>query len=91
MLQCADSLGKYWSTPVILKRSGARILSQEQDQRIVADYSIQIPIDKEAADDLIENAEKFLERIRTYLQLCGVELRAEKIKIIRPYRKWRRK
>ena len=72
--------GKILVNPGHIEKEWARILSQEQDQRIVADYSIQIPIAKEAADDLIKNAEKFIERIRTYLQECGVELRVEKEK-----------
>ena len=70
--------GKILVNPGHIEKEWARILSQEQDQRIVADYSIQIPISKEAADDLIENAEKFIARIRTYLQECGLKLRMKK-------------
>ena len=36
--------GKILVNPGHIEKEWARILSQEQDQRIVADYSIQIPI-----------------------------------------------
>ena len=66
--------GQILVNPGHIEKEWAQILSSEQDQRIIADYSIEIPIVKEAAIDLIENAVKFVERIRVYLQQNGVEL-----------------
>jgi uncharacterized protein (UPF0332 family) len=58
--------------PGLIEREWASILARVQDQRIAADYSIGIGWDAEAALRLVEDAQAFLRRVRSYLRSVGI-------------------
>jgi hypothetical protein len=50
----------------------ASVLARVQDQRISADYNIGMEWDTEAALRLVEDAQAFLRRVRSYLRSVGI-------------------
>ncbi|MGH9425415.1 MAG: HEPN domain-containing protein [Terriglobia bacterium] len=62
----------------VLVRSGriekqwATILAREQDRRIAADYDATLSIDADASLPLVEDADRFVQRMRRYLVQEGV-------------------
>ena len=59
----------------LIEREWASVLARVQDQRIAANYSIGIGWDAGAALRLIEDAQAFLRRVRSYLR--SVEIAVE--------------
>ena len=58
--------------PDLIEREWASVLARVQDQRIAADYSIGMGWDAEAALHLVEDAQAFLRRVRSYLRSVGI-------------------
>ena len=58
--------------PSLIEREWASVLARIQDQRISADYSIGMEWDTEAALRLVEDAQAFLRRVRSYLRSVGI-------------------
>lgn len=62
----------------VLVRSGriekewATILAREQDRRVAADYDATLSIDADASLPLVEDADRFVQRIQRYLVEEGV-------------------
>jgi uncharacterized protein len=50
-----------------IEKEWAAILAKEQDRRIAADYDAGLSMDAESTLQLVEEADRFVERIRRYL------------------------
>lgn len=50
-----------------IEKEWATILSREQDRRIAADYDAALSIDADASLRLVEDADRFVQRIQKYL------------------------
>ncbi len=59
-----------------IEKEWAGILAREQDRRIAADYNANLLMDTESSLQLVEDAARFVERVRKYLTDEGI-LRAE--------------
>ena len=57
--------------PGLIEKTWARILSEEQDQRIEADYGRKVTWDADTAQSLVQDAEAFVQRMRGYLSSIG--------------------
>ena len=59
-----------------IEKEWAGILAREQDRRIAADYNANLLMDAESSLHLVEDADRFVERIRKYLmdeRILGAE------------------
>ena len=82
--QIAEShvaLRRYFGSVLVqtgrLEKEWAGILAREQDRRIAADYNVNLLLDAESSLQLVEDASRFVERIRKYLTdegILGIEL-----------------
>ena len=60
--------------PGLIEREWAAVLAREQDQRMVADYDVQVSWEAESSSHLIEDAQAFVRRIRDYLMNIGISV-----------------
>ena len=51
----------------------AIVLAREQDQRMAADYDVDVQLDPELVADLIRDAQRFIRHMEAYLVSKGVE------------------
>ena len=58
--------------PGLLEAKWAAILAEQQNRRASADYDVQIAWDSGEVQRLVEDAEAFVQRIRTYLMSRGI-------------------
>ena len=63
--------GQHLVKPGAIEPEWARVLGVEQDRRIAADYDSESVWDAEGAQRLLDDARRFLERIRSYLIEAG--------------------
>lgn len=57
-----------------LEREWAQILACSHDQRGAADYEVDFAVDEEAADRLVQDAQRFKDRMAVYMMSKGIEL-----------------
>ncbi len=57
-----------------IEKEFAKILTAEQEDREIGDYEIYIDIEPERADQRVDEAEKFVQRIEHYLLTCNQSL-----------------
>ncbi len=61
----------------LIEREWARILAAAEAERMTADYQATAEIDAEACREDVEDADRFVERMRRYLADHGVEIDAD--------------
>jgi len=57
----------------LLEKEWAMILAHEQDERASADYDVELNFSQEVAAQRVNDAKRFLERIRSFLQTEGLD------------------
>ena len=57
----------------LLEKEWAMILAHEQDERASADYDVELSFSREVAAQRVEKSRRFLERIRSFLQMEGLD------------------
>lgn len=57
-----------------VEREWAQILARSHDQRGAADYDVDFAVDEEAADRLVQDAQRFIDRMAVYMMSQGIEL-----------------
>ena len=57
----------------LLDKEWAMILAHEQDERASADYDVELTFSQEVAGQRVNDAKRFLERIRSFLQTEGLD------------------
>ncbi len=57
----------------LLEKEWALILAHEQDERASADYDVELTFSQEVAGQRVNDARRFLERIRSFLQAEGLD------------------
>lgn len=57
----------------LLEKEWALILAHEQDERASADYDVELTFSQEVAGQRVNDAKRFLERIRSFLQAEGLD------------------
>lgn len=58
--------------PGLIEKEWANILAREQDRRIAADYNANHLMDAASSLQLVEDAERFVERMQNYLAAQGI-------------------
>jgi uncharacterized protein (UPF0332 family) len=61
-------LGKELVKQGLLEKEWAMILAQEQDERALADYDVELTFPQEIAQKRVEEARRFLDRVREVLK-----------------------
>jgi len=56
----------------ILEKKWAIILAQQQDERTLADYDVELTLPRELAEHRVEDAQRFQDRIRSFLDSAGL-------------------
>ncbi len=69
-----NMFGKYLVKTNEIESEYARILANEQDSRILANYLSDYNFSNEQAQDFYNDAERFVNRIKEYLISIGLEL-----------------
>jgi len=64
--------GKELVQPGVLEKEWALILAQTQDERALADYDVELTFSPEVAKERVDDAERFLGRIRALLKEKGL-------------------
>jgi uncharacterized protein (UPF0332 family) len=64
--------GKELVQPGVLEKEWALILAQTQDERALADYDVELTFSPEVAEERVDDAERFLGRIRALLKEKGL-------------------
>ena len=64
--------GRVLVRPGHIEEEWSTILAREQDQRVVADYTVLVLWESETSSRLIEDAQAFVQRIRDYLVSVGI-------------------
>ncbi|MEA1871082.1 MAG: HEPN domain-containing protein [Candidatus Bipolaricaulota bacterium] len=57
----------------LLEKEWAMILAHEQDERASADYDVELTFSQEVAGQRVEQAQRFLKRICSFLQAEGLD------------------
>ncbi|MCK4600752.1 HEPN domain-containing protein [Candidatus Bipolaricaulota bacterium] len=57
----------------LLEKEWAMILAHEQDERASADYDVELTFSQEVAAQRVEQAQRFLKRIFSFLQTEGLD------------------
>jgi uncharacterized protein (UPF0332 family) len=57
-----------------VEREWAQILARSYDQRGAAEYNVDFAVDREAADRLVRDAQRFVERMAIYMMSKGIQL-----------------
>lgn len=57
-----------------VEREWAQILARSHDQRGAAEYNVDFAVDEEAADSLVREAQRFVERMAVYMMSKGIHL-----------------
>lgn len=55
-----------------IERKWARVLAETTDDRLTADYGVEVRFSSEEAKSVYERAKRFLDRVREYLRTKGV-------------------
>lgn len=69
--------GKELVQPGFLEKEWALVLAQAQDERALADYDVELAFSRKVARERVDDAKRFLDRIRTLLKRAGLEQIAE--------------
>jgi len=56
----------------VLEKEWAIILAQQQDERTLADYDVELTLPRELAEHRVEDAHHFQDRIRSFLESAGL-------------------
>lgn len=65
--------GKELVQPGLLEKEWAMTLAHEQDERASADYDVELSFSREIATQRVNDARRFLKRIRSFLQTEGLD------------------
>jgi hypothetical protein len=57
-----------------VEREWAQILARGHDQRGAADYDVDFEVDEEVANRLVQDAQRFIDRMAVYMMSQGIEL-----------------
>jgi uncharacterized protein (UPF0332 family) len=57
-----------------VEREWAQILARGHDPRGAADYDVDFAVEEEAADRLVQDAQRFIDRMAVYMMSQGIEL-----------------
>ena len=57
-----------------VEREWAQLLARSYDQRGAAEYNVDFAVDEEAADHLVRDAQRFVERMTVYIMSKGIPL-----------------
>ena len=57
-----------------VEREWAQLLARGYDQRGAAEYNVDFAVDEEAADRLVRDAQRFVERTTVYIMSKGMQL-----------------
>ena len=57
-----------------VEREWAQLLARSHDQRGAAEYNVDFAVDEEAADHLVRDAQRFVERMAVYMRAKGMQL-----------------
>ena len=63
-----SAFGEYFVKTGIIEKDYARIFGNAYDSRLGSDYDAVYTVDKETAEDMLEDAQRFVRRIEMYLK-----------------------